>query len=134
MTRRMLINAALVLGLLAVPSLALAGADTRLLGTWESTAMVQNGKEMPTAAMGLTVTIKFTKTGFVGTMKMGKRSESESGTWSTSGDKLHTTRAKKNGKANAGKKETVTYKITGSQLMIITKGGTFKLKKLSKKK
>jgi len=120
----MLMKTALIVGLLAVPGLALAGGNKALHGTWKATSMIQGKKETPVAKFGLEVHVTFHPSGkFSAVMKMGKNAKTETGTWSASSGMLHTVTHKKSGKS---KKESLKYKLKGNTLLLFSPGGTMK--------
>ncbi len=98
---------ALALGLLLGSATAEAGSK-KLLGTWQLMRIEVGGKvRRPPPEITIKMTFKKDKT-WKGTMRVGQKVKTQTGTWTLKGDKLTTVTPKK--------RETVTVSFTGAHL------------------
>lgn len=96
----------LVLAALLIPSVAFASAS-QLVGTWSVVTVTSKGKTQAVPA-GTSITMTFKADGtWIGTVTAKGKTETESGTYTFTGNTLTTTDAKK-------KVETSTVTITGT--------------------
>jgi len=132
MTHRLLLATAFTLSLIALPSVSsAAGGKTALHGTWTAVSLTNNGTVYSAAKMGINIKVTLRANGtYSYRMQMGKKTQTESGTWAIKAGKLISSRLKKDGKA-AKKTQAFTYTFKHGKLLLTDpKGATLTMQRL----